>query len=97
MVEKFATQNKYPNPTFVNFYDCALSAGAANVHQASLGAGAAPAGSGAALYAGASASDVGNIDWTQAAPALAISTSQGYAMDYQTCDGDIYEVRWHVM
>ncbi len=97
IVEKFATLKQYPKPTLVNIYDCALSAGAANVHQASLGAGAAPAGSGAALYAGASASDVGNIDWTQAAPALAISTSQGYAMDYQTCDGDIYEVRWNVM
>ena len=41
--------------------------------------------------------EVGNIDWTQAVPALATSTTQGYAMEYQTCDGGIYEVRWNVM
>ena len=97
IVEKFATLKQYPKPTFVTIYDCALSAGSANVHQASLGAGVAPAGSGAPLYAGASASDVGNIDWTQPAPPLATSTTQGYAMQYQTCSGDIYEVRWNVM
>ena len=97
IVEKFATLKQYPKPMFVNIYDCALSAGAANVHQASLGAGVAPAGSGAALYTGANASEVGNIDWTQAAPAVATSASQGYAMQYQTCSGETYEVRWNVM
>jgi len=97
ITEKFSTLKAYPKPTFVTIYDCALSAGSANAHNASLGAGAAPAGSGAALYAGASASEVGNIDWTQAAPAMATSTAQGYAMQYQTCSGDIYEVRWNVM
>src|SRR5216683_1215534 len=97
IVEKFATLKQYPKPTFVAIYDCALSGGSANVHNASLGAGVAPAGSGAALYTGASASEVGNIDWTQAVPALATSAAQGYAMESQTCSGDIYEVRWNVM
>ena len=97
IVEKFATLKQYPKPTFVAIYDCALSGGSANVHNASLGAGVAPTGSGAALYTGASASEVGNIDWTQPVPALATSTTPGYAMEYQTCSGDIYEVRWNVM
>src|SRR5216683_3584038 len=97
IVEKYATLKQYPKPTFVAINDCALSAGSANVHNASLGAGVAPAGSGAALYTGASASEVGNIDWTQPVPALATSTTPGYAMEYQTCSGDIYEVRWNVM
>src|SRR6266481_6370389 len=97
IIEKFSTLMQYPKPTFVVINDCALSAGSANVHNASLGAGAAPAGSGAALYTGASASEVGNIDWTQPVPVLATSTTPGYAMQYQTCSGDIYEVRWNVM
>src|SRR5439155_21069119 len=97
IIEKFSTLKQYPKPTFVSIYDCALSGGSTNLHNASLGAGAAPAGSGAALYTGASTYEVGNIDWTQAVPALATSTTQGYAMEYQTCDGDIYEVRWNVM
>lgn len=97
IIEKFSTLKQYPKPTFVAIYDCAPSAASGNVHNASLGAGAAPAGSGAALYTGASASEVGNIDWTQAAPTVATSTIQGYAMEYQTCAGDIYEVRWNVM
>jgi len=97
IVEKFATLKQYPKPTFVAIYDCALSGGSANVHNASLGAGVAPTGSGAALYTGASASEVGNIDWTQPVPALATATTPGYAMEYQTCSGDIYEVRWNVM
>ncbi|MDP9161654.1 MAG: hypothetical protein M3O09_15655 [Acidobacteriota bacterium] len=40
---------------------------------------------------------MGDIDWTQAAPALATSASPGYDMTYQTCDGDVYEVRWNIM
>jgi len=97
IIEKFSTLKQYPKPTFIAIYDCALSGASGNIHNASLGAGAAPGGSGAALYTGASASEVGNIDWTQAAPALATSTTQGYAMEYRTCSGDIYEVRWNVM
>jgi prepilin-type N-terminal cleavage/methylation domain-containing protein len=97
IIEKFSTLKQYPKPTFIAIYDCALSSASGNVHNASLGAGVAPAGSGSALYTGASASDVGNIDWTQPAPPLATSTTQGYAMQYQTCSGDIYEVRWNVM
>jgi prepilin-type N-terminal cleavage/methylation domain-containing protein len=97
IIEKFSTLKQYPKPVSVVIYDCALNGSSANVHNASLGAGAAPAGSGAALYTGTNASEVGNIDWTQAVPALATSTTPGYAMQYQTCDGDIYEVRWNVM
>ncbi len=100
IIEKFATLKQYPKPTFVSIYDCALSAGGANIHEASLGAGAGPAGNGATLYTGASAPlavQVGDVDWTQPAPALATSAAQGYAMQYQTCSGDIYEVRWNVM
>src|SRR5438270_13766333 len=59
IIEKFSTLQHYPKPTFVAIHDCALSGGSANVHNASLGAGAAPPGSGAALYTGATTSDVG--------------------------------------
>jgi prepilin-type N-terminal cleavage/methylation domain-containing protein len=97
IIEKFSTLKQYPKPVSVVIYDCALSGGSANVHNALLGAGVAPAGSGAALYTGAIASEVGNIDWTQAAPTLATSATQGYAMQYQTCSGDSYEVRWNIM
>jgi len=41
--------------------------------------------------------NVGDIDWTQATPTLATSSATGYAMLYQTCGGDIYEVRWNIM
>jgi hypothetical protein len=41
--------------------------------------------------------NVGDIDWTQATPTLATGSTSGYAMDYQTCGGDIYEVRWNIM
>jgi len=97
VIEKFSTLKNYPKPTFVTIYDCALNGASANAHNASLGAGVAPAGNGAALYTGAIASQVGNIDWTQATPALATSAAQGYAMLYQSCSGEIYEVRWNVM
>ncbi len=62
--------------------------------------GAAPAGSGAVLYTAATAplpSQVGEIDWTQPTPPLATSGFTGYAMRYQACNGDTYEVRWNVM
>ena len=100
IIEKFSTLKQYPKPTFVSIYDCALSAGGANIHEASLGAGAGPAGNGATLYTAASAPlavQVGDVDWTVPAPALATSAAQGYAMEYQTCSGDIYQVRWNVM
>ena len=99
IIEKFSTLKKYPQPTYVAIYDCALTG--SNVHQASLGAGVSPAGSGAAMYLAfppaPSADKVNDIDWTVAAPTLATSAVQGYAMAYQTCTGDIYEVRWNVM
>lgn len=99
IIEKFSTLKQYPQPTFVTIYDCALTG--SNAHEASLGAGASPAGSGAAMYQAyppaPSADKVNDIDWTAATPTLATSTVQGYAMEYQTCTGDIYEVRWNVM
>ena len=101
ILEKFATLKLYPAPGFVTIYDCALNVGAANAHNASLAQGASPLGSGATLYTAATAptpANVGDIDWTQPTPApLATSATQGYAMLYQTCSGDIYEVRWNIM
>ncbi len=96
VIEKFSTLKNYPKPTTVNIFDCALSGSSANLHLASLGSGAPPAGSGAALYTG-SGSGRGNIDWTQASPTLATSTTAGYAMLYRSCSGEIYEVRWNIM
>jgi prepilin-type N-terminal cleavage/methylation domain-containing protein len=100
ILEKFATLKLYPAPGFVTIYDCAPSAGGANAHNASLAQGPSPNGSGATLYTTATAplaSNVGDIDWTQPTPTLATSAVQGYAMRYQTCSGDVYEVRWNIM
>jgi hypothetical protein len=93
----FATLPAYPKPGFVIIPDCGT---AANTHEASLGQGAGPAGAGATLYTTATAplpSMVGSIDWTQPTPALATAATQGYAMDYQACNGDVYEVRWNIL
>jgi type II secretory pathway pseudopilin PulG len=100
ILEMFATLNNYPNAGTVKVYDCGLSTGNANAHSASLGQGAAPTGNGATLYTTTTAplpGNVGDIDWTQATPTLATFGTAGYAMDYQTCNGDTYEVRWNVM
>ncbi len=92
ILEMFATLKNYPKAGSVIIYDCALSGGRANQHLASLGQGTyASGGNGAPL------NSVGDIDWTQAAPTLATSSTAGYAMQYQTCSGDIYEVRWNIM
>lgn len=99
ILEEFATLKQYPKPGFVTIYDCAP--GAADAHEASLGVGAGPTGAGAALYQSfppaPSADKVYDVDWTQAAPVFATAAVQGYAMQYQACSGDIYEVRWNVM
>jgi prepilin-type N-terminal cleavage/methylation domain-containing protein len=100
IVEKFSTLKKYPKPGWISIYDCALNTGAANIHRASLGAGAGPTGNGATLFTAANApstAQAGDVDWTAAAPTLATSTTAGYAMEYQTCHGDTYEVRWNIM
>jgi Tfp pilus assembly protein PilV len=100
ILEMFATLNNYPKTGAVTIFDCGLTAGAANQHNATLVEGAAPAGAGAVLYTAATAplpSQVGDIDWTQATPTLATSAVTGYAMRYQACNGDTYEVRWNVM
>jgi prepilin-type N-terminal cleavage/methylation domain-containing protein len=100
ILEKFSTLKTYPKPGgFINIYDCALTG--ANLHQASIAAGVAPAGAGADIYTASPPAplptQVGDIDWTQAAPALATSAAPGYDMTYRTCDGDVYEVRWNIM
>jgi prepilin-type N-terminal cleavage/methylation domain-containing protein len=98
ILEKFATLKNYPKPLTVTINDCALNG--ANAHLASLGQGPAPTGSGGTLYTTSTAptpDKVGDIDWSQPTPTLATATTQGYAMRYQTCSGNIYEVRWNVM
>lgn len=97
ILEQFATYQNYPATTTLTINDC--SNGAASTHLASLSSAAAP-GAGATTYTTASApfpGNVGDIDWTQPTPALATAASAGYAMNYQTCNGDIYEVRWNVL
>jgi prepilin-type N-terminal cleavage/methylation domain-containing protein len=89
VIEEFATLKNYPKTGTVNINDC--STGSGNLHLASVVQAAGPNGAGATLDA------AGNVDWTQAAPTLATSTTAGYAMRYRTCSGDIYEVRWNVM
>ena len=92
ILEMFATLKNYPRTGSVIIYDCALSGGSANQHLASLVQGTyASGGNGAPL------TNTGDIDWTQATPTLATSSTAGYAMRYQTCSGDIYEVRWNIM
>ena len=97
VIELYSTLKTYPTPTFVNIYDCALNGN--NIHEADLGQAVSP-GNGATLYTAGtapSAAQIGDINWTVAAPALATGASAGYAMEYRTCSGDIYEVRWNVM
>ena len=101
IMEKFATLNNYPKAGSVAIYDCALNSGNADSHLASTGQGTyASGGNGAALYTSSTVPagyNVGDIDWSQASPTLATSTTAGYAMMYRTCSGDIYEVRWNIM
>jgi Tfp pilus assembly protein PilV len=97
LLETFATLKNYPQTGTVTIYDCAPSG--SNAHLASLVQGTFAAnGAGATLVTtGTAAQNVGDIDWTQATPTLATSAVAGYAMMYQTCGGEIYEVRWNVM
>jgi Tfp pilus assembly protein PilV len=99
LLETFATLKNYPQTGTVTITDCALSASNGNAHLASLVQGPYAAnGAGATLVTtGTAAQNIGDIDWTQATPTLATSTVAGYAMMYQTCGGEIYEVRWNVM
>jgi Tfp pilus assembly protein PilV len=101
VMEKFATLNNYPKAGSATIYDCALTGGSADSHLVSLGQGTyASGGNGAALYTTSTVPagyNVGDIDWSQATPTLATSTTAGYAMLYRTCSGDNYEVRWNIM
>ena len=100
VMEKFATLNNYPKAGSATIYDCALNGGSADAHLASLLQGAYGTGNGATLYTSSTVPagyNVGDINWSQARPTLATSTTAGYAMMYRTCSGDIYEVRWNIM
>jgi hypothetical protein len=100
LLEEFATLKNYPQTGTVTIYDCNLNTSSANAHLASISttSGSYPTGTGASLVSTGSASqNVGDIDWTAAAPTFATSSTAGYAMQYQTCGGEIYEVRWNVM
>ena len=97
ILEQFATYQNYPATGTVTLNDC--SNGAASTHIASLASAATP-GAGATPYTAATApfpGNVGDIDWTQPTPPLATSATAGYAMNYQTCNGDVYEVRWNIL
>jgi prepilin-type N-terminal cleavage/methylation domain-containing protein len=103
IIEFYSTIKSYPlDPVNgVNIKDCALNGN--DNHETDLGPGlgvGGPAtGTGAALYTAATApttAQIGDVDWTQPAPALATGASVGYAMDYVTCSGDVYEVRWNI-
>lgn len=99
ILEQFAAYQNYPQAGgFITINDC--STGATQQHEAGAAGTAAPLGNGATLYTTSTApfpSNVGDIDWTQPAPTMATSSTVGYAMRYQTCSGDTYEVRWNVM
>jgi prepilin-type N-terminal cleavage/methylation domain-containing protein len=99
ILEQFAAYQNYPAAGgFIMINDC--STGATQLHKAGAAAAAAPLGNGATVYTNGTApfpANVGDIDWTAPAPAFATAGATGYAMNYQTCDGDTYEVRWNVM
>ena len=100
ILEQFAAYQIYPAAGgFITINDC--STGATQSHQAGAAGGAAAlGGNGATLYTNGTApfpANVGDIDWTQPAPAFATAGTVGYAMNYQTCNGDTFEVRWNVM
>ena len=98
LLETFATLKNYPVTGYVVITDCALTG--SNTHQASIVQGAYGTGNGATLYTSSTVpvgGNIGDIDWTQATPTLATSSTTGYAMLYHTCGGDIYEVRWNIM
>jgi prepilin-type N-terminal cleavage/methylation domain-containing protein len=104
IIEFYSTLKSYPKDPLgsVDIKDCALNGNddhKTDLAQA-LGTGAPATGLGATLYTAATAptpAQIGDIDWTQPAPALATGANVGYAMNYVTCSGDIYDVRWNIM
>lgn len=97
IIELYSTIKTFPKPGSVTINDCALTG--SNAHLANLAQSVSP-GNGATLYTAATApttAQIGDINWSVAAPTVATSTTPGYAMEYQTCSGDIYEVRWNTM
>lgn len=97
VIELYSSLKVYPPPGAIAIYDCALTG--SNTHLADftpLGVGTS---SGATLYTAGTApssSQIGDIDWTAPVTTLATGATQGFAMDYQTCSGDVYEVRWNM-
>jgi len=92
LLETFATFRTYPLSGSLAVNDC--STGATSLKLANVVGSTAAGGLGAAVVT--AGTNIGDIDWTQPAPTLATSTTPGYAMDYQTCNGDTYEVRWNI-
>jgi prepilin-type N-terminal cleavage/methylation domain-containing protein len=97
VIELYSSLKIYPPPAAIAIYDCALTG--SNVHLADftpLGVGTS---SGATLYTAGTApnpSQIGDIDWTAPVTTLATGATQGFAMEYRTCSGDIYQVRWNM-
>jgi prepilin-type N-terminal cleavage/methylation domain-containing protein len=97
VIELYSSLKVYPPPGAIAITDCALAA--SNTHLADftpLGVGTS---SGATLYTAGTApspSQIGDIDWTAPVTTLATGATQGFAMEYQTCSGDIYQVRWNM-
>lgn len=98
VIELYTTLKTYPPPNgYITINDCALNG--SNAHEADFTQPAVGASFGATVYTAATAptqAQIGDINWTVAAPTLATSTTPGYAMQYTTCSGDIYEVRWNM-
>ena len=98
VIELYSTLKTYPQPGTVTITDCALTG--SNTHLADLGQGASPTGNGATLFTSSTApttAQIGDVNWSSPVTTLATASQPGYAMEYQTCSGDIYEVRWNVM
>jgi prepilin-type N-terminal cleavage/methylation domain-containing protein len=96
ILEQFATYKNYPSNGFVLVNDCGT--GATAQHQASV-VGVVGGSAGATTYTAPTAplpANVGDINWTAAAPAFATNLATGYAMNYLACNGDLYEVRWNI-
>jgi Tfp pilus assembly protein PilV len=98
ILETFGSLKNFPQIGSVTITDCGTSS---NTHLANIAQGTyAAGGAGATLLTSSTATggtNIGDIDWTQATPTLATSSVAGYAMNYQTCGGEIYEVRWNIM
>jgi type IV pilus assembly protein PilV len=98
VIELYSSLKTYPPPAgYINIYDCALTG--SDIHEGDFTQPGVNSSLGAAVYTSSTApttSQIGDINWTSAVPTLATSTTPGYAMEYTTCSGDTYEVRWNM-